>query len=231
MDKHEYIKIIRELKMGLNHLENQIEHEIDWNTELALIQEENNNYESKKTFENLLKEVNSKVDSSTKSTTLLIDKDTYEKFEDLSSRLEVVTAHHSRYNPDLLNKEELNNFKEITKSFKSRFVTIAINLALNKWEKEHDIIPKMNKVRYKNKDKDEYYRSFMWSENNQTFGVTLDNRSNEIELLTTKDILPTYEKTRFRGMRNKEKLGKSKEYIEKWFEEKKQLAESQKKSK
>lgn len=220
----DYIKEIRIIKQKLNELEDSILNEPDWATELNLMNNQKDNYESSKSFSQLLTDINKNTISDSKATSLYMDGHTYRRLDDLSSYIEILTANHNRFNPDMKTKEEIEEFKELTKSFKTRFLTIAVNLAIDKWESENGGIPVVSKVRYPTgKDKGDYHRSYMWKENGEYYGLTLDKRSNEIEITATTNNIYDIQ-TRFKGIRKGFKR-RTKEEIFEWFEEKKRLAE------
>lgn len=228
MNKDDIIMTLKQMKYEISKLENSINNDDLLNEYFIkenIYSEQDNNSASDvlNNFSTISREYES---CNSRTTTLHLIESTFERLDNLNSFIEVSTSNNSFYNHNLNSDEEINNFKQITKSFKTKFITLAIENYINRWEAEVKEVPSVKKVRYKNDKKNEYNRSYIWSEDGITYGVTLDKRSNEIEFLTSS-------KERVNVYNTKKGIIRfsTKEKIEAWFEEKKQLAESQKKSK
>ncbi|UTH13168.1 hypothetical protein [Macrococcus equipercicus] len=222
MKRNDYIKTINKIRNELSLIEKSINSEPDFLEGFALYDENKENIIDTKTTLQYLEEL-ADGNQSTKATSIYMNLDTFEKLDSLSSYIEATTSPNTTYNPDYLSEIEKNNFRDLTKSFKTKFITLAIEEALLKWEYEGNKNPKVQKLRYLgNKSKNEFYRSYLWEENGHYYGVTLDKRSFEREFLTTNPQNLNPEK--IVGIK-KISIGVPLYKIEEWFEEKKRLAE------
>ncbi|MDK3656243.1 hypothetical protein O0A22_11555 [Staphylococcus pseudintermedius] len=124
-----------------------------------------------------------RINETHKRSTFLIDSDTLDKMQNLVDYMEATNALDSKYQ-NHLTVEQARNDRLLAKGFKSKLVNYALDTVLDAWEAENDIIPKIDKVRYKTKD-GTYNRAFRFKKDNILYYLEQSNRGREIKFMST----------------------------------------------
>lgn len=141
------------------------------------------------------------INESNKRATFLVEEETLRELDDLVNFVEATNGIGTKYQENKT-QEEIRKERLLAKGFKSKIVNFAIQSVLEKWKNDEDLIPEVNKVRYKvNKV---YHRAYYLEHNGETYGIEQDNRGNELQYLATTN-------------------GNSQEEIKDWFKEKEGL--------
>ncbi|EGQ3068521.1 hypothetical protein KEI82_002495 [Staphylococcus pseudintermedius] len=124
------------------------------------------------------------INETHKRATFLIDSNTLDKIQNLVDYMEATNALSSKYQ-NHLTVEQARNERLLAKGFKSKIVNYALDTVIELWESENDIIPNIDKVRYKTKD-GTYNRAFRFRKDNVLYYLEQSNRGEEVKFLSTK---------------------------------------------
>ncbi|MBM6630331.1 hypothetical protein JTF04_11600 [Mammaliicoccus vitulinus] len=193
----------------------------------------NDDYNIKERLVNFVKtRPDGKVSDITSRATFILEDRVLERLYNFYHYMEISNASNSNYNPHNKNQTQLIADRGLSKGILSKLMSFSISESLDEWHKV-DPIPATDKVRYPVQvpkkvgkgNRKVYYRAYMFELNGVTYAISVNERSDQVEYLTTaspKDNEFTGAGTRFNV---------DKEDIAKWFEDKKELEESDKEQK
>lgn len=124
------------------------------------------------------------INETHKRATLLLDTDTLDKLQNLVDLMEASNGLESSFTDGKTVKQARND-RLLAKGFKSKIVNYALNTIISQWETENDLIPNVEKVRYKDDKSGTYHRSFMFKQDGVLYLITQSNRGVEIEFRTS----------------------------------------------
>lgn len=165
-----------------------------------------------------------KVSDITSRTTFVIEDRVLERLENFMNYMEASNVSNSNYNPHNKNQTQLLADRGLAKGILSKLVSLSISESLDEWNKI-DSIPNTKKVRYTVKvprergkgTKTANHRAYIFELKGITYGIAIDERSNQLEYLTT----DSKNDNDYDGVGSR--YGLSREEIIEWFEEKEKL--------
>lgn len=147
-----------------------------------------------------------RINETHKRSTFLVDQDTLDKLQNLVDLMEGTNGLGSKYQDNLTTKQARDN-RLLAKGFKSKIINYALDTVLEEWESTEGLIPNVEKVRYKTTE-GTYNRAFKFEENGVLYYLEQNNRGHEVKYLATDS-------------------GITEDEINELFNEKVELAESQ----
>lgn len=147
-----------------------------------------------------------RINETHKRSTFLVDQDTLDKLQNLVDLMEGTNGLDSKYQDNLTTKQARDN-RLLAKGFKSKIINYALDTVLEEWESTEGLIPNVEKVRYKTTE-GTYNRAFKFEENGVLYYLEQNNRGHEVKYLATDS-------------------GITEDEINELFNEKVELAESQ----
>ncbi|WP_192978166.1 hypothetical protein [Mammaliicoccus vitulinus] len=174
-----------------------------------------------------------KISDLTTRTTFIIENRVLERLDNYFNYMEASNASNSNYNPHNKNETELIADRGLSKGILSKLMSFSLNETLDEWNSV-DPIPNTEKARYpvqvrKERGtgyKKEYHRAYMFELKGVTYGISIDERSNQNEYYTTAE--PPKE-----NESNDESVhfNVDKKVIEEWFKKKQELEKTDKEKK
>ncbi|WP_185160578.1 hypothetical protein [Mammaliicoccus sciuri] len=178
-------KIIEELKAKVAELEKQLAKKEEQST--------NDNYDIKERLVNHIKtRPEGKISDITTRTTFIIENRVLERLENYFNYMEASNASNSNYNPYNKNESELMADRGLSKGILSKLLSFSLSETLDEWH-NIDPIPNTEKSRYPVQVRKErgggyktaYHRAYMFELKGVTYGISIDERSNQYEYYTT----------------------------------------------
>ena len=218
-------KQIEELKAKVTELEKQ----------LANKEEKSNsdNYDIKERLVNFVEtRPKGRISDITTRSTFILENRVLERLDNYFNYMEASNASNSNYNPHNKNETELIADRGLSKGILSKLMSFSLNETLDEWNSV-DPIPDTEKARYPVSVSKErgtgykiaYHRAYKFELKGVTYGISIDERSNQYEYYTTAE--PKGNESNSDGVH----FNADKSEIEKWFKEKQELEKADKEKK
>lgn len=173
-----------------------------------------------------------KISDLTTRTTFIIEDRVLERLNNYFNYMEASNASNSNYNPHNKNETELIADRGLSKGILSKLMSFSLNETLDEWNSV-DPIPDTEKARYPVSVSKErgtgykiaYHRAYKFELKGVTYGISIDERSNQYEYYTTAE--PK------KGESNDDvtHFNVDKSVIEEWFKKKQEAEKADKEKK